>query len=364
MNGTKQMWRAAGIGAGVLLAVAGIGWLAVERGPLAATEVSIAPVVTADLQPSVFGVGTVEARLAYAIGPTQAGRVLKVHVDHGDAVRAGQLVAEMDPVDLAERVRTAEAQVREAESRARTAQVSLARYRDLAGRKFISSEAAEARQNEAAVAESALAAVRSSALGARQQLANSRMFSPVSGIVTSREAEPGSTVVAGQSVVKIIDPGSLWIRARIDQSRARGVKVGQPAKIELRSARGSPLPGKVARIELQSDSVTEERIVAVQLDGVDTPLYPGELAEVTILLPPLAGTLAVPSAAVRRSGESTGVWQVAGGRAHFLPIEAGVQTGDGMRQVVKGLAAGDAVIVHSTALLQEGMRVRVRAALR
>lgn len=358
----KKNWRTYAIAGAVILALVALAWLAVARGPLAAAEVSIAQAGHANLQPSIFGIGTVEARFSYAIGPTQAGRVRAVHVDHGDAVKAGQLVAELDPVDLAERVRTAEAQVRETESRARTAQASLARYRDLARRKFVSGEVVDARQNEANIAESALAAARSSAQGVRAQLANSRMFSPVSGVVTSREAEPGSTVVAGQAVLKIVDPNSLWIRARIDQARAQGVKIGQPARIELRSARGSPLPGKVARIELQSDAVTEERVVAVQLDGAPMALYLGELAEVTIRLPAVPNALAVPTAAVRRQGGSAGVWQVADGHAHFVPVESGVQTGDGMTQIVKGLAAGDAVIVHSTAQLQDGMRVRVRAA--
>lgn len=354
----NRIGRSLAIGGAALVALAGIGWLAVERGPLAATEVVTAAAAQADLQPSVFGIGTVEARSSYAIGPTQAGRVQAVHADHGDAVKAGQLLAEMDPVDLAERVRSAEAQAREAESRARLAQASLTRYRDLARRKFVSAEAADNRQNEADVAASVLAAARASVQAARAQLSNLRLLSPVDGIVTAREAEPGSTVVAGQAVLRVVDPRSLWIRTRIDQARARGLQLGQPAHIELRSAPGAILTGKVARIELQSDSVTEERVVAVQLDAAQAVLYLGELAEVTIRLPAVPGALAVPSAAVRRQGGAAGVWQVAEGRARFIPVEAGVQTGDGKTQILKGLTAGENIIVHSTAQLQDGMRVR------
>lgn len=347
-------------GAAALAAVAGLVWLGVERGPLATTEVSVATAAKTDLQPTVFGVGAVEARLAYAVGPTQAGRVLRVHVDQGDAVRVGQLVAEMDPVDLAERVRTAEAQVREVDSRARTAQASYARYQDLAARKFVSAEAADARRNEAEVAAGALAAARAAAQGARALRGNSRLLSPVDGIVVAREAEPGSTLVAGQAALRIVDPRSLWIKARIDQGRARGLRVGQQAVIELRSARGRMLPGKVARIDLQSDAVTEERVVAVQFDEAPAALFLGELAEVTIRLAPAAGALVVPSAAVSRRGGQTGVWRMSGGQAHFAPVAAGVQTADGLTQILEGLAAGDEVISHSAVLLQEGMRVRVK----
>lgn len=347
-------------GSVALAAFAALAWLAYSRGPLAATEVSVAAAAKTDLQPTVFGVGSVEARLAYAIGPTQAGRVLRVHVDHGDAVRAGQLVAEMDPVDLAERVRTAEAQVREADSRARTAQAGYARYQDLAARKFVSAEAADARRNEAEVAAGALAAARAAALGARAQLGNSKLLSPVDGIVVAREAEPGSTLVAGQAALRIVDPSSLWVMARIDQGRARGLRVGQKAAVELRSARGQMLPGTVARIDLQSDAVTEERLVAVQFDAAPAALFLGELAEVTIRLPAVAEALAVPSAAINRRNGGSGVWQVADGRTRFVPVVTGAQTADGLTQILEGLAAGDEVISHSTALLQEDMRVRVK----
>lgn len=357
----KRMTRTAAIGGAALAVVAGVGWLALTHGPLAATEVITVAAARGDLQPAAFGIGTVEARFSYAIGPAQAGRVLAVHADHGDSVKAGQLLAEMDPVDLDQRARSAEAQAREAESRARVAQANLARYRDLAGRKFVSAEAADNRQSEADVAANALASARASAQAARAQLSNSRLVSPVDGIVTSREAEPGSTIVAGQAVLRIMDPRSLWIRTRIDQAHAQGLQIGQPARIELRSSRGRMLTGKVARIELLSDSVTEERVVAVQPDAAPAALYLGELAEVTIQLPPAAGVLAVPGSAVRRQGGSAGVWQVADGRAHFVPVETGVQAGDGRTQILKGLVAGDTVIALSTAQLLEGMRVRVRA---
>lgn len=360
MSTAKRKWRAYGLGLGAAAVVAALAWLAFNRGPLAAVEVATAQAGPAILQPTVFGVGTVEARLSYAIGPTQAGRVLSVRVDHGDAVQARQLVAEMDPVDLGERVRTAQAQAREAESRARLAQASLARYRDLAARKFLSMEAADARQNEADVAASALVAARTSVDAARAQLANARLLSPVAGIVTAREAEPGSTLVAGQAVLRIVDPTSLWIKVRIDQARADGLRLGQRAQVELRSARGRYLPGKVARIDLVSDAVTEERVVAVQLDGEPGALHLGELAEVTIQLPPVTHALAVPSAALRRHEGRYGVWQMADGRARFLPVEPGVQTADGRSQILSGLAAGDAVIAHSTAQLQDGTRVRLK----
>jgi len=104
--------------AGALLG--GFGYLIVRSGPLAAIPVTIVQTERRDLQPMLFGIGTVEARRAYAIGPTTAGRVQQVRVDVGDVVTAGQQVADMDPVDLDERIAAAQAALARA-GNARTA---------------------------------------------------------------------------------------------------------------------------------------------------------------------------------------------------------------------------------------------------
>ncbi|HQT01398.1 MAG TPA: efflux RND transporter periplasmic adaptor subunit [Thiobacillus sp.] len=369
---------------GALAFIAAFVWLLTTRGPLAPVGVEIAGVARADLSPTVYGIGTVEARRAFAVGPTQAGRVLRVWVDQGDRVKAGQLLAEIDPVDLRQRgeaaasaaararqtAQAAQAQAVEAESRARLAQANHARYQALAKEGFVAQEMADSRRNEAAAAEAALAAARANATGAQrdisraeaelrgiQQVSNNlNLLSPIDGVVTAREAEPGTTVVAGQAVLRLVDPGQLWVRARIDQARAGGVAVGQTAAIVLRAAPGAVLPGKVARIELQSDAVTEERIVDVAFDPPPAQLYLAELAEVTIQLPGARDVLTVPRAALAQFKGQTGVWQVVAGRARFQPVQPGVQTAERV-QIVSGLNAGDRLVVYSAKQLDDGARV-------
>ena len=101
--GRRATLIAAGI-AGALL----LGWLATSQGPLAPAKVTLAKVEKRTLSASTFGIGTVEARRSYALGPTLASRVARVLVDQGDVVTAGQLLAELDPVDLEDRVASAQ----------------------------------------------------------------------------------------------------------------------------------------------------------------------------------------------------------------------------------------------------------------
>jgi HlyD family secretion protein len=371
--------------AGILVFMAAFVWLFATRGPLAPVGVEFAPVTRADLNPAVYGIGTVEAQHDYALGPIQAGRVLRVLVDQGDPVRAGQLLAEIDPVDLRQRAeaaassaararqyaRAAQAQVKEAESRARLAQANSARYLALYQQNFVAKEMVDSRRHEASAADAALAAARASATGAQRDIGRAeselqginqlrsslRLVSPIDGVVMAREAEPGTTVVAGQAVLKLVDPAHLWVRARVDQARAQGVRVGQAADIVLRSAPGTSFRGKVVRIELQSDAVTEERIVDVAFDPAPTRLYLGELAEVSLHQPDARNVLTVPRAALATRNGQTGVWQAAAGHARFKPVRFGVQTEERV-QVLSGLAEGDRIIVHSAKLLDDDVRVR------
>jgi HlyD family secretion protein len=384
--------RPLALGAAALLFLGGFGWVVATQGPLAPVKVTVSRAVETTLQRSLFGIGTVEARRAYTIGPTAAGRVARVLVDQGDHVAAGQLLAEMDPVDLdarqaaaaaaaaraADLVRSAEAALAEAGSRARVSKASAERYADLRRRNFVSQEAADAKSHEAAAglaaqdaAIAALAAAReetrrakSDALGADRSRANLRLLSPVDGVVSARLLEPGSTAVAGQVVLQVFDPATLWLRVRVDQGRSTGLAAGLSADIVLRSRRGEKLRGRVERVDLVSDAVAEERIANIAFEAPPAGLTIGELAEVTLRLPPLEKTLAIPAAAIQRQGGTEGVWRADAGRARYADIAIGATSSDGLVQVNKGLAAGDEVIVHSSRALASDTRIKLTESLK
>jgi len=384
--GRKTALIAAGIGAVLLL-----GWLGTSQGPLAPAKVTLAKVEQGPLLASTFGIGTVEARRSYALGPTLASRVARVLVDQGDAVRAGQLLAELDPVDLEERVASgrfaaeraasaisaAEAQLGEAHSRAQLADGSARRYAELRARGFVSQEAADAKQHEANAAKAAVDAAtaqlavsrrdRERALadvaGVGKLRAQARLLSPIDGVVSARLVEPGTTVVAGQAVLQVIDPASLWVKARIDQGQAGGVRPGQPAEIVLRSDPKRAYRGQVERVDWVSDAVTEERIVNVGFLARPEGISVGELVEATIRTAELSNARSVPAAAVKRLDRQDGVWQYSAGRVAFRPVKLGITTLDGRSQIVEGLDAGDEVVVHSEQALKPDARVRVVPAI-
>lgn len=376
-----------------LLAVAGVALLAalvlvvLRFGPLAPTRVTVVQAKEDRLVPALFGIGTVEARRSFLIGPTVAGRVHAVAVDVGDMVKAGQLLAEMDPVDLDERtaaldatiaragsaIASAEAQQRDARARRELAALNARRSAELAAQNFISPGALEARLQEQASADAAVSAADANLAGARQdrqrlaaeraalqqQRENVKLLAPADGLVVGRDAEPGSTVVAGQAVLRLIDLASLWVRVRLDQGRSAGLAAGLPAQIVLRSNPGQAVPGRVARVEAVSDSVTEERVAQVSFDRPPGALSVGELAEVTLALPATAPAITLPDAAIRRQLGELGVWTVEDGGLRFRPVRLGPASLDGRVQVLDGLAAGASVVVHSEKALGAASRIRI-----
>lgn len=383
------------LGGLVVLLLGTLAFVALRTGPLAPTRVTVTAVREGRLNPAIFGIGTVEARRGWMVGPTVAGRVLAVKVDVGDRVKAGQLLAEMDPVDLDQRLTAldaslaragstqtaAQAQLADATARQGLAAINARRNQDLAAQNFISAGALEARMQEKASADAAHQAAQANLTGTGQDLArqtaersalaqqrgNMRLLAPADGVVTSRDAEVGTTVVAGQPVLRLIDPASLWVKLRVDQGRSAGLMPGLKASIVLRSRPNAPLGGQVARVEMLADSVTEERIAQVAFQqppaGVSAGASVGELAEVTLQLPETRPSLLMPSASIQHHQGQAGVWRLEGSKPVFAPVRLGAYSLDGQVQVLDGLKVGDLVVVYSEKTLISGNRVQVVDAL-
>ena len=360
-------------------------WVAAATGPLAPVKVVVAQAETGALERRVFGIGTVEARYVYTIGPTQPGRIARVLVDQGDNVEPGQLLGEMDPVDLDERIHAAvaareksigalaaaKAQLDQAKNRYDLAAVNAVRYTNLQGSGTVSAELAEAKTADAGFAKAAVTGAEAALRIAERDVEKTdadlqslrvqknylQLTSRHGGVVVSRDAEPGNTVVAGQAVLKIVDPKTLWIRARVDQADAGAIAPGQEARIVLRSLGQQALKGKVFRVEMQGDSVTVERVVDIEFTEAAPPRL-GELAEITINTAAAPRALHVPAAAVKKVDGGYGVWKIEDGKTAFRAVQTGITTLDGKTEITGGLRPGETFIVYSPAELRGGMKVK------
>lgn len=371
------------------VAVSGILWQVVMRsGPMAAVEVTVQSLSEQEVRREAFGIGQVEARRSYKIGPTAPGRVQSIQVDVGDTVEAGALLGEMDPVDIEAKIRAQEAGItgskadvaaaefalRELAARKDHAANQATRYQSLSKSSTVSAEMNETKRQELSIAEAAYHAGLSKLDAARQgihraeeelailveQQSNLRLVAQVSGLVVARHAEPGTTVMAGQPVIEIIDPSSLWVNVRFDQMASAGIRPGLAARVVLRSRPGDALPGKIARVEPLADAVTEELLAKVTFDEIPEPLPPvGELCEVTVALDHVGRVAVVPAAAIHGEGKDPWVWVLEGRRPRPAKVLLGTRDLDGNVEITGGLAQKAEVVVFSQKPLDEGSCIRV-----
>lgn len=370
-----------------ILLISGFAWVIATQGPLAPIKVTIEKIQIGKLSSEVFGIGLVEARHSHNISAVMTARISKLFVDQGDQVKEGQVVAELDPIDLVERltssrlvaeraansIKVAEAQLVQAQSQVKTISASYKRYSELQAQGFVSQELLDAKLNEKTsalasvdVATASLAAAKrdqskaqSDAAGVSRLHEQTRLISPVSGIVTARLVEQGAIIVPGQAVIQVIVPTDIWIKTRIDQKQAGMIRNGQRTAIVLRSDPQKNLAGMVERVDLISDAVTEERIVNISAAGINASI--GEQAEVTIKLPALENARFLSTAAVKRINQQDGVWVLQEGRAKFKPIHIGISTLDGRTQILDGVSNSDEVIVYSQQAIKADSKLKVVA---
>lgn len=366
-------------------------YVIMRSGPLAPTTVTLATVELREISPALFGIGTVAADSVHKIGPTASGRIKDIAVQTGDTVTRGQVLGAMDPVDLDDKidaqnatinrakaaVLAVEANIREVAARKTFARIQAERYEQLLTAQSVSKESVEIKRQDYQIAEASLASavanlevshqdvrrLQAERDGLGRQRDNLRLVSPIDGLITRREADPGTTVVPGQTVIEVVEPGSIQINVRFDQQRAMGLKAGLRAHIVLRSLTDTPLIGWVERIEPLADAVTEEILAKVRFELLPQPLPPiGELAEVTVFPEVRKAMPAIRNACLQRVDGRLGVWVVTNGdHLIFTPLKTGAADLDGWVQIRAGLDGGERVVTYSQKPLHPQSRIKIAA---
>ena len=372
--------RAIWVGAAALVAAAVVG-LALYRLLWHAPAVETLAAAEGAIQVTVKGPGTVKARIPVTLSARITATVTRLYVDQGDEVKRGQLVATLDDRDLAAKragsvqaqetarrnVTAAQAAVAKAEAELDLARTKHRRDQDLLRSGYVSqsamdSSAATLRSAEASLenAKATLAAreaetgtVAQEAAYAGAVLSHTRIAAPMDGIIVERLVETGSTVIPGTPIFRMVDPATLWVAARIDESVAGRVSVGLPSSIRLRT--GETVTGKVARVSRQADAATRELEVDVAFDSPLARFAIDQEADVAIAAGEEKGVV-VPLAALVQNSPKQGVLVVRDGRARFQAVQTGAA--DGARVIVReGLARGELVVAKPQGV-KSGSRVR------
>jgi HlyD family secretion protein len=243
---------------------------------------------------------------------------------------------------------------------ARRHQISAAERQVVALRQRLALLEAGPRGDQVAAARAQVQESGASLVLARRRLAEATIRSPLTGTVVSRELEPGAIVNPGTPILKLVDPRSAWVTIHVDERETGVVAAGDPARVTLRSQGAAALGGRVARVRMESDRVTEQLAIDIKLDVPASRLTLGEQADAVITPRARTGVLAIPHATIVRRPDATGVLVVDGGRIRFRPVTLGARDGAGFVEATDGIRAGEHVVVRPGALadpVSEGRRV-------
>jgi RND family efflux transporter MFP subunit len=319
------------------------------------------------------------------VGAKVAGRVERVNVDIGSAVRPNDELVALEAREFDLRVEQAEAQLEQvraglglkpgekdeavdphkipevvqAEAVWKEARAKVDRANSVVFKNAISVEELQQRQAAAEVAEAryraalnevntqiATLGMRRAELGlARQCRTDAVVRAPFEGVVQQRHVAPGGYVHVGQQVVTLVRVNPLRFRAGIPEREAPLVRLHQPVEVTVEGRR-DVFSGQVTRISPGLDMSNRSLVVEADLPNPDGQLRIGLFAEAKIVTDPDARTLAVPATAVREFAGVEKVWVVRKGQAAEQAVQTGRRRADRV-EILQGLSVGDVVLVDA-----------------
>lgn len=356
---------------------------------LAGTSVAVVRAGTRPLVQKVVANGRVNVPVRVQLGVQAGGALARLHVDQGDSVRAGQLLAELVADEAIAGVaraaarlqqvreldlRAAQEDLRQAEVTLRQAERSVQRLSELAAGDGIAAQeledAQDARDLAASRRDAATARVRGNSPGggnerlaaaelaaAQAKLEQTRVVAPCDGVVLRRLAQAGDALAAGAGILDVAPAGPTWLVVQPEEKNLAFLRAGQVAEASADAYPDSVFSARITRVSPAVDPARGTIDVDLVVDRPPAFLRPDMTVSITVEVARRPQALVLPADVVRDSEGTPWVLAVRGGRAERVPVTLGLR-GEGMVEVTAGLADGDAVVPVQAVKVRPGARVR------
>ncbi|MDB4983692.1 MAG: hypothetical protein JWM82_4444 [Myxococcales bacterium] len=293
------------------------------------------------------------------VGAKTLGYLDAVLVDRGDHIKRGQVLALVRPSDLPDQLAAARGTLAQTQSSAALARTNLARAKALAPSAVISQQELQQAESQVASAEATQAAAQAQIAAVAVRLGETRIASPLTGVVTQRRLDPGALVGPpnGGAIVTVARTDILRMFVGVNERELRGLAVGKDAHVELDAMPGRSYAGKVVRLSPSLDPGTRTLDVEVQLANPTGELRPGMYGRGAIVVEVHPAAVVVPVSAVVFVDAKPFVFVVDGDLVHRVALTTGVDGGDWF-EVTSGVRAGQDVVTAGVEGLAEGMKVR------
>jgi len=301
-----------------------------------------------------------ESKLGFRVG----GKITRRSANVGDTVKAGQVLAQLDPQDLKLAQESARAALAAAQTNLELANADYKRYKDLRDQGFISSAELERRDTALKSAQAQFDQARAQAGVQGNQAAYAALVADANGVITGVDAEPGMVVAAGTPVVRLAQDGPRDVVFSVPEDHVGDLRAlaRKPGALKVRLwGSNEAVSASVREVAAAADAAT--RTFQIKADIGELPARLGQTATVLIELPQQSGVVRLPLSAVTELQGKTSVWLVDKNAQGVLSVKAQpIQVGgaDGNTVVVAGgLAPGQVVVTAGVHVLSPGQQVKL-----
>jgi membrane fusion protein, multidrug efflux system len=349
------------IALGVLLATSGCSKPAPAPEPVRA--VKVIKVVASGMEASAEYSGEVRARVESRLGFRVAGKLIKRQAEVGQRIKAGQVLAQIDPQDYKLAADAARAGVTSAATNRDLAAADFKRFQALKDQNFISGAELERREATLKAAQAQLDQAQVQLKSQGNQAGYATLVADVAGIITAVEAEQGQVVSAGTPVVRIAQDGPRDVVFNVPEDRVRQWVVGTEVTIKRwadTNQTTGQTTGRIREIAASADPVTRTFPIKVSVDAAQAPA----IGSTVVVLPPssMAGVQAIklPTSALFQQGQASYVWVLDSASMTVKSTPVQIATADGNQAVIAaGLTPGMLVVSAGVHVLSPDQKVTI-----
>jgi len=304
--------------------------------------------------------GEVRPRIESRLGFRVAGKLVSREVELGQRVKAGQVLARLDPQDYRLAADAAQAQLGAAVTNRDLAAADFKRFKELREQNFISGAELERREAALKAAQAQVDQAQAQLAAQRNQGAYTSLVADAAGVVTAVDAEPGQVVSAGQPVVRVAQDGARDAVFAVPEDKLGLMRAGSAVEVRVWPGQ-TQLGGRVREVSASADPVTRTYQLKVALQGRQQP----PLGATVSVLPKLkaaehVAAIKLPTSALRQDGQLTAVWVLDPKTMTVQSQPVQIATADGNEAVVAaGLQEGQLVVAAGVHVLSPGQKVTI-----
>lgn len=314
-----------------------------EKKKVESVPVEVAAVAKRNISASYTGTANLEAPGEASVVAKTSGVVLQIFAEEGDVVKAGQVLARIDPERPRLEMERARATVRKLENNYRRSQ-------ELLSQKLVSAEASDQIRYD-------LESARASYELAQLELSYTSIVAPISGVIAQRMVKPGNLLGLNAPVFRIVDNSQLEAVLNVPERELATMKQGLAVRMQVDAVPGQSFEGRIDRISpvVEAGSGTFRVVTAFNSDGT---LRPGMFGRLEIVHDQRQDALTLPRVALLEGEGEAAVFVVRDGKAARTPVELGFVNGT-YAEVRAGVAEGDQVVTVGKVTLRDGVQVEV-----